>query len=213
MLESEIRTRRAYAGVGVLLATLLVVVVWTAVGGAYCPRLIVDDSVAADFRLVAVRTWDRFLAAFWARRDCFGDVTLRAARSLGSRAAYDPILATVTVRVPGTRAMLQGALVHEWAHHVEFQCAEHLSLRPAFLAAQDLPPGTPWRPHDRPAEIPASMWAEIPSEQYAEAAIMFVLGSRQIATHARFSQEALAVLGRWAAGENPSLPEGGQSHD
>lgn len=109
--------------------------------------------------------------------------------------------------------MLQGALVHEWAHHVEFQCAEHSELRLAFLAAQGLPPETLWRPHDRPAEIPASMWAEIPSEQCAEAAIAYVLGSRQIPTHARISQEAVVVLGKWATGRDLMTPEGVQVND
>jgi len=166
------------------------------------PQLIIDDSVAADFQALAVETWDRFLTVFQARSDCFGDVRLRATRSLNSRAAYDPDSATVTMRVPGTPAMLQSALVHEWAHHIEFQCEAHKELRRAFLAAQGLPPDTAWRPDDTPANMPSSEWADIPSEQYAEATIVLVLGRRQIPTRVRVKEEAVHVIAKWAAGES-----------
>jgi hypothetical protein len=161
------------------------------------PRLLVGESVASDFEALAQETWDQFLAVFQARSACFGDVTLRATKTLDSRAGYDPETAAVTVRVPATAAMLQGALVHEWAHHVEFQCAEHEDLRPAFLAAQGLPPDTAWRPDSPPADIPASMWPAIPSEQYAEATIVLVLGRRPIATGVRVKPEAVRVIGDW----------------
>ncbi len=170
-------------------------------GSASSPRLIIDDSVAGDFKALAVETWDRFLTVFQARSDCFGDVRLRATRSLNSRAAYDPDSATVTVRVPGTPAMLQSALVHEWAHHIEFQCEAHKDLRLAFLAAQGLPPDTVWRPDDAPANMPSSQWADIPSEQYAETMIEVVLGRRQIPTNARVTREAVRVIEEWAAGD------------
>ena len=165
------------------------------------PRLIVDASVGSDFAALAQETWGQFLTAFRARTSCFGAVYLHAAAVLDSRAAYDPKTATVTVRVPGTRAMLQSALVHEWAHHVEFQCPAQKDLRPAFLAAQGLPPDTLWRPDDTPAKTPESEWATIPSEQYAEATIEVVLGRRQIPTTARVSVEAVHVIAQWAAGQ------------
>ena len=165
------------------------------------PELHVGPSVGADFELVARETWAQFLTTFRARQGCFGDVTLRATSALDSRAAYDPDTATVTVRVPGTRAMLQSALIHEWAHHVEFQCAAHVELRPAFLAAQGLPLDTPWRPDTPPADVPASLWAGIPSEQCAEAAIEAVLGSRPVPTNVRLTREAVRVVQAWARGE------------
>ena len=165
------------------------------------PRLIIEDSVASDFRALAEDTWGQFLSVFQARAGCFGDVRLRAAWTLDQRAAYDPDTATVTVRVPGTPAMLREALVHEWAHHIEFQCAAHRQLRPAFLAALGLPPDTPWRPDSVPADVPGSMWARIPSERYAEAAIELVLGQRHIPTGARVPREAVRAIAAWAAGE------------
>jgi hypothetical protein len=165
------------------------------------PQLLMDESVASDFQALATDTWTKFLAVFQARRACFGDVRLRATRTLDSRAVYDPDSATVTVRVPGTPALLQGALVHEWAHHIEFQCAEHRQLRPAFLAALGVPPDTPWRPEPSTPDVPAGDGEPIPSEQYAEAAIVLVLGRRQITTGVPVTQEAISTLGEWAAGE------------
>lgn len=164
------------------------------------PGLLSDASVAPDLRALADQTWETFLAAFRARTGCFGDVRLRATRILGSRAAYDPATATVTVRVPATVAMLQSALVHEWAHHIEYQCPAHQDLRSAFLAAQALPPDTPWRPDGVPGSIPQSEWARIPAEQYAEATIELVLGRRQIPTGVHVRIEAVEVIAQWAAG-------------
>jgi hypothetical protein len=166
------------------------------------PQLHIDSSVAADFRALALQTWDQFLKVFWARRDCFGDVHLRADKTLGDRAVYEPDTATVSVRVPATAAMLQGALVHEWAHHLEFQCTAQEQLRKAFLLAQGLPEGTPWRSIETP-EMPAGDWAEVPSEQYAEATIALVLGGRSIPTGARVTAQAVDVIERWAAGDLP----------
>ena len=164
------------------------------------PRLIIDDSVANDFATLAQATWQQFLKVFRARTDCFGDVYLHAATDLSSRAAYDPKTETVTVRVPGTQAMLQSALTHEWAHHIEFQCPAQKEMRAAFLVAQGLPPDTLWRPDDTPANTPESQWAKIPSEQYAEATIEVVLGGRQIPTTAWVTPEAVRVIEQWAAG-------------
>ena len=164
------------------------------------PRLLVDDSVAGDFDVLAQATWQQFLALFRARAGCFGDVHLHATQQLASRAMYEPKTATVTVRVPGTPAMLQSALIHEWAHHIEFSCPAQKEMRPAFLAAQGLRPDTLWRPDDTPANTPESAWANIPSEQYAEATIEVVLGSRPIPTTAQVSPEAVRVISQWAAG-------------
>ena len=165
------------------------------------PQLIVEESVASDFQALAGDTWAQFLAVFQARADCFGDVHLRATRTLDSRAVYDPDTATVTVRVPGTPALLQGALVHEWAHHVEFQCKEHQELRSAFLTALGLPADTPWRPDAAAVGTGTSQGGTIPSEQYAEAAIVLVLGRRHITTGIPVTQEAVRTVEEWAAGD------------
>lgn len=167
---------------------------------AAAPRLIADSSVDADLQALADETWSQFLAVFQSQAGCFGDVHLRAAYDLDDRAAYDPDTATVTVKVPGTAAMLQSGLVHEWAHHIEYQCEAQSELRPAFLAAQGLPGDAAWRPAEASASAAESGWASIPSEQFAEATIELVLGSRQIPTTARVSPEAVQVVAGWAAG-------------
>ena len=165
------------------------------------PALLVDESVASDFRLLAEETWTSFLVVFRARASCFGPVALQATRSLDSRALYDPDTATVTVRVPATPAVLQGALVHEFAHHVEFQCQEHEELRPAFLAALGLPASTEWRPDNGSAAAPERVRGDIPSEQYAEATVILVLGRRPVSTGVRVNDEAVRAVKVWAAGE------------
>ena len=71
--------------------------------------------------------------------------------------------------------MLQGALVHEWAHHLEFQCEEHNGLRPAFTTSLGMTAETPWRSSTLATEVSTSVWAEAPSEQWAEAVIVLVL--------------------------------------
>ncbi|MGC9335792.1 MAG: hypothetical protein ACP5JJ_16720 [Anaerolineae bacterium] len=204
------------SAIGALIATIVVLFAAIALAGGLAspgpPQLVVGESVAADFESLARETWGRFLAVFWARRACFGDVRLEAVYGLGSRAGYDPDLALATVRVPGTVAMLQSGLVHEWAHHVEFQCPAHEVLRPAFLAAQDLPPDTPWRPAGATTDIAAAEWASIPSEQYAEAVVDLVLGGRSIPTRAHVTRVAVRVVAAWAAGRPPqaALEAGGE---
>lgn len=189
------------SGIGSALILIAVVALAGGVVPARPPGLVVGESVGADFKALALQTWDAFLAQFWARRDCFGDVRLEAAYSLDSRAGYDPDTATVTVRVPGTAAMLQSGLVHEWAHHVEFQCRAHDELRLAFLAAQGLPLDTPWRPASATTGVAAGEWAGIPSEQYAEAVVELVLAGRPIPTQARVSPAAIRVVEDWARGD------------
>jgi len=165
------------------------------------PQLVMDDSVADDFRVLAMEAWDQFLAAFEARTNCFSDVRLHALHTLDGRAGYDPDSATVTVQVPGTPAMLQSALIHEWAHHIEFQCSGHKDLRRTFLEAQGLPPDTQWRMDDVLADMPDGKKVDMPSEQYAEAAIVVVLGSRQIPNGVTVTEEMVQAVEEWAAGE------------
>jgi len=69
------------------------------------------------------------------------------------------------------------------------------------VTAQGLPPDTPWRPDAPPADVPASEWAGIPSEQYAEAAIEVVLGGRPVPTNVRLTREAVRVVEEWAGGQ------------
>jgi hypothetical protein len=162
------------------------------------PRLIIDASVDQDFAAVIQETWVQFLLVFAARSDCFGDVRVKADYDLADRARYDPQTATISVRVPERAAILKGALVHEWAHHVEFQCEAQTEMRAAFIEAQGMPANTPWRLEDGTTNILSSDWANIPSEQYAETTIVVVLGERPVSTKAPITAEGMEVIRAWA---------------
>ncbi len=202
-------TSRCLCVTSVVRAALIgVVLCLLAAGASACsrsgpPRLIPDSSVGSDLAALATNAWDRFLAVFWARSGCFGDVHLHAAYSLDGRAGYDPETATAILLVPGTPAMLESGLFHEWAHHVDYQCPDLKELRPAFLAAQDLPADTPWRIDYRAGETTTDEWAAQPSEQFAEATILVVMGDRPIPTAAQVSPDAVRVIQEWASGGTP----------
>lgn len=175
-----------------LLVLCTVLVLATACRPPEGPQLLPDETVAPDLAELAIATWDRFMVVFGGRAGCFGDVRLTTAQDLDSRAVYDPVTATVKVKVPATAALLESALIHEWAHHVEFQCPEHAALRAEFLAAQSTPLDADW--------FGGTTWADTPSEQYAEAAVILVLGHRQLPTEATVTPAAVEALAQWAAG-------------
>jgi hypothetical protein len=196
--------RRSHALLLSLLLPLFVIIWYL---GAYprhqpTPRLIIDASVDEDFAAVIQETWVQFLLVFAARRDCFGDVLVKADYDLVDRAMYDPRTATVSVRVPERASILKGALVHEFAHHVEFQCEAQTEMRAAFIEAQGLPANTPWRLEDGTTSILSSDWADIPSEQYAETSIAVVLGERPVPTDAPITAEGMEVIRAWAQKKN-----------
>jgi hypothetical protein len=126
---------------------------------------------------------------------------VKADYDLADRAMYDPRTATVFVRVPERASILKGALVHEWAHHVEFQCEAHTEMRAAFIEAQGMPANTPWRSKDGTTNILSSDWASIPSEQYAETTIVVVSGERPVSTKAPITAEGVEVIRTWAQRE------------
>jgi hypothetical protein len=192
--------RRYYALLLSLILPLLAIIWYL---GAYprqqtTPRLIIDASVAPDFAVVIQETWGQFLLVFAARSDCFGDVRVKADYDLSDRAVYDPQTATISVRVPERAAILKGALVHEWAHHVEFQCEAQTEMRAAFIEAQGMPANIPWRSESGSVHILSSDWANIPSEQYAETTIVVVLGERPVSTKASITTEGMEVIRAWA---------------
>ncbi|MGH2555188.1 MAG: hypothetical protein ACRDHO_05670 [Actinomycetota bacterium] len=155
------------------------------------PKIHFAEEVPDDLRALASSTWDRFLQGLPARSGCLVDVTLRGAWRFGTRAAYDPGRHLVTVRIPGTAPNLRATMVHEFAHHLEFTCPAQRRLRPRFLAAQGLPPTTSWRR--------GQAWAQIPSEQFAEAMVRVVLGA-QPGGLVVIRPEALRAIRDWGRG-------------
>lgn len=155
------------------------------------PAIHFAQGVPGDLRQLATSTWGRLLDAFPARSRCLPDVTLRGAWRLATRAAYVRQKRLVTVRIPGTAPNLQATMVHEFAHHMEFTCPQQQRLRPRFLAAQGLPPGTSW--------LGGETWARIPSEQFAEATVQVVLGGRPDPM-VLVRPEALQAIRDWGRG-------------
>jgi hypothetical protein len=134
----------------------------------YRPAIHFAAGVPDDVQELASSTWERFLNVFPARWECLPNVRLRVAWQFATRAAYDPDRRLVTVRVPATAPNLRATMVHEFAHHLEYTCPNQRELRPRVLAAQGLPPETPWRRGEP--------WTRIPAEQFAQATIQVVLG-------------------------------------
>jgi hypothetical protein len=179
---------------------LVLLLVAVALAGAcragYSPSLISTDGTPADLRALAERTWNAFIEAFPARAACLPDAHLIGVTELGGRAAYRPEVATVLVRIPATRAQLEPALVHEFAHHLERHCVQQWGLRKHFLRAQGLGPEAPWFTGDR--------WETTPSEQFAEATVEVVLGYRSIHHRLMITEEARRLIAAWGRGEEQS---------
>lgn len=156
------------------------------------PEIHFAADVPDDLRALASSTWGRFLRALPARSGCPADVTLRGAWRFGTRAAYDPGRHVVTVRIPGTAPNLRATMVHEFAHHLEFTCSAQRILRPRFLSAQGFPPTTAWRG--------GHAWAQIPSEQFAEAMVQVVLGPQPVGLVV-ITPDALQAIRDWGRGK------------
>jgi hypothetical protein len=154
------------------------------------PHLLIGESVAGDFAALAQSTFDRFVDAAPALEDCVGTLRLEAADELDDLARYDASRRVIHVRVPATAPSLEESLVHEFAHHVERVCPSHVDLRVGFLAAQRRAPGTEWF-----GDVP---WIERPSEQFAEAVVEVVLGSRsRNQLQLRLTPDAIRLTADW----------------
>lgn len=176
-----------------LLALYLVASLGLSACGDASPRLLHDDTIPDDLRELADTTWADFLAVVPERQSCVAPVTLHAAWELESRGEYQPDTATIVVRVPGTPATLRSELIHEFAHHIEFTCREHEEMRAAFLSAQGFPEEADWFSGDA--------WAVTPSEQYAEAMVELVDGTRTHNGGILLSIDAIAVVRQWGDSE------------
>ncbi len=178
-----------------MLAAGLAAALVLSAGRGRSAELIMSDEVPDDLRALAADVWADFVETFEAQGDCFADVRLEPVwRTLEDRARYLPHRGVIELRVPATAGLLSDSLVHEFAHHVEHTCAAHVSLRPAFLAAQGLSSGSDW--------FDAPTWAETPSEQWAEAAVVAVLGSRaRPRPDLVITAETAELVMRWGRGE------------
>jgi hypothetical protein len=182
--------RRTVAIVAVAAALLVGVAAAVAASARERPLIRFTDEVPDDVRALAASTLERFVAGFPARADCIAPVELTVAWTFPDRADYDPDRRLVTLRVPATALNMEATLAHELAHHLEFTCHAISELRPAFLAAQGIAPGTPW--------FTGPTWERTPSEQYAEAVAWLVTGEPPALQRVALTGAALEVIRTWA---------------
>ncbi len=156
------------------------------------PRIAFADGTPQDLQRLATSAWGDFIASFRRHQDCIDPVTVIPALRLGDRATYSQTDALVTVRVPGTAPNLRAALIHEFAHHLDYTCPRVRHFRRRFLAAQGLATTRPWGT--------GASWEQIPAEQFADAAVEIVLGRTSwLRLHAR--EAALQKMRAWGARE------------
>jgi hypothetical protein len=156
------------------------------------PRIAFADGTPEDLQRLATSAWGDFIASFRRHQDCIDPVTVVPVLRLGDRATYSQRDALVTVRVPGTAPNLRAALIHEFAHHLDYTCPRVRHFRRRFLAAQGLATTRPWGT--------GASWEQIPAEQFADAAVEIVVGRTSwLRLHAR--EAALQEMRAWGARE------------
>jgi hypothetical protein len=185
--------RRSSVLVLVLVVAAIATTAILASSGATGAVLRFTDETPRDLRAVAERAWGRFTAAFRGRSDCLGDLTVGVAWDLPDRARYEPDPAMVLVRAPGTAGNLEATLLHEFAHHAEHRCPMTASFQRRFIRATGLPAGTPWRGGGR--------WDRVPSERFAEAAVIHVLGAPPPHVLIHVSHDEVDAAAAWASGK------------
>lgn len=109
-----------------------------------------------------------FVAVFGARRECIGGAELRLVRAVDDGdARYVGAEQLIEVEIPTSPRRFRESLVHELAHHVERACPDGADLRAEIMAATG---ATAWAGQAR--------WERRPSELWAEAVVLLVLGER-----------------------------------
>lgn len=150
------------------------------------------DGTPDDLRAVASDAWERFTRAVPECADRLGVVTIGVAWELPDRARYEPGRALVLIRAPGTAANLEATLLHEFTHHAEHRCPLSAEVRGGFTAAAGLPAGTPWRT--------GPSWDRTPSERFAEAMVVHILGRPPPHVLIHLRPEELSAVAAWARG-------------
>lgn len=146
----------------------------------------------ADLRALASETLVRVAEAVPDRGECLDGLVVSGAWELDDRARYDPTSSEMTVRIPATAAQLETSIVHEMAHHMEFICPQGEAVRRDFIAAQGLPSDTAW--------FDGSTWETTPSEQWATAMVLHVLGRPDERARISVTDDAMEIVRAWAKG-------------
>lgn len=157
------------------------------------PTVQFDPGTASDLRQVAWQAWSDLESVFDDRLRCAGNVTVRAVDDLDVQGRYDDRI--ISIRVPIYESTATNTFLHEFGHHLEQRCPDQVAIRPAFTAAQGLDPATPWFGGDA--------WEHSPSEMWSEAVSLVVSGRQQRSNLVPVTDQALAVVAAWAAGDDP----------
>jgi hypothetical protein len=165
------------------------------------PTLDVPQDVPEEVQDLVDATWDSYLAAFPAQRQCIGSVTVVLVRSVeGGAASYRAADRTISVEIPTTPERFPESLAHELGHHLESACGAQERLGEAFLDAQGFARDVPWSR--------GRYWFEIPSEYFAEAVAEIVNGER--ITHPdviTLEPAAIELVAAWGhSGSVPATP-------
>lgn len=156
------------------------------------PRIESNQDLPEDVRRLTDETWVEFNEVFAAKSGCLGGVSLELVEEVVDGAArYVASSSHIQIEIPTTPARYQESLIHELGHHLEEVCGVELEIGGQFREAQHFDMLSDWRG--------VTVWAERPTEHFAESVVQLVLGARQ--THAdivELTPKAVDLVGRWA---------------
>jgi hypothetical protein len=156
------------------------------------PDLLIGRSVAPDFEQLARETYAQFVAEATGVGECVRGPRLEAVYEMEELAVYDQETHIMRVRVPAPAPSLRASLIHELAHHLELSCPSQTALRSRFLAAQGMQGDVSW--------FGGAEWQDVPSEQFAEAVVVNVLGARERhLLRVQLTPEAIDLVATWLA--------------
>lgn len=160
--------------------------------GADSPAdLVFVQEVPGDVRKETTATWQRFGERFESRTSCWSDVSVELVREVADGdARYVIAEARIEIQIPTTPERYRESLAHEIAHHVERTCPEFETLRSALRPVLG-----------RGSWYDGSVWAEIPSERFAEAVVELVNGERiRHVDEVEVDQSVVDLIAGWGTG-------------
>lgn len=152
------------------------------------PRVYYKEGTPGDVMALGDSAYADVVAAFPSHIGCLRDVTVAHNWDLGTEAGFYQAN-YIEIEVPNTRERIRKTYVHEFGHHLDFNCLDR-ETREAFTKAMGHPAGTDWHSRDRP-------WEQRPAEQFAEAVVAVVGGSR-LHPDSTLHPEAVRVVATWA---------------
>lgn len=154
------------------------------------PTLGFGSNAPGDLRQLATEVFATVAETLPARAGCLDGVVVSGAWELEDRARYAPEVEEITVRIPATAAQLEISIVHELTHHIEFACPQDDETRREFMTAQGLDTDVDW--------FAGATWETTPSEQWATAVVLHVLGRPDERARVHIGADAMEIVATWA---------------